>query len=85
MIDQQLAEFPLFIESSAKTPSFLKGIDRAKISYEDTCGAFVFDANEVWCKNPANDFAYEDKEGGEDKVVQLKIVDIPLLHHYTDG
>lgn len=63
----------------------MKGIDRAKIKYEDTCGAFVFDANEVWSQNPATDFKYEDEADGEDKIVQLKIVDIPKLHHYING
>ena len=51
MIKSQIMEFALFMDNSAKTPSFLRSIDRAKVSVEDTCGAFVFDANEVW---PAN-------------------------------
>jgi hypothetical protein len=84
MIEEGLTEFALFIENSAKTPSFLKGIDRAKITYEETCGAFVFDTNEIWSQDPTTNFTYEDPDG-EDKIVVLKVVDIPFLHHFTDG
>lgn len=82
MITEDLAEFVLFIESCAKTPSFLKSIDRAKLKYEETCGAFVFDENEVWSADP-DTFNYENKNA-EEKIVVFKVVDIPYLHHYTD-
>mmetsp|Transcript_20660 Transcript_20660/g.19668 ORF Transcript_20660/g.19668 Transcript_20660/m.19668 type:complete len:101 (+) Transcript_20660:331-633(+) len=68
----------------AKQPSFLKSIDRAKIIYEDTCGAFVFEADEVWSSNPNENFNYTNEEG-EDKLVQVNVVDLPYLHHYTNS
>lgn len=72
MIEEQLAEFPLFMESIAKTPSFLKGSgnDRATIIYEDTCGAFVFDATEVWSTYPEKNFSSSYvNPSGEDKLI----------------
>ena len=62
----------------------MKSIDRAKIIYEDTCGAYVFETDEVWSSNPAKNFNYTNDEG-EDKLVQVKVVDLPYLHHYTNS
>jgi hypothetical protein len=50
---------------------------------EETCGACVFDTSNVWPSN-VKDYNFENKKG-EDKLIQLKIVDIPNLHHYIDG
>lgn len=41
-------EFADFMENSAKTPSFVKGINRAKVKLETHCGAFVFDYSDIW-------------------------------------
>lgn len=48
MIDESVMEFGNFIDNCAKTPSFLKGFDRAKVEVEETCGAKVFESNTVW-------------------------------------
>jgi len=39
MIEAKLVEFGPFMDNCAKTPSFLATIDRAKIAYEESCGA----------------------------------------------
>jgi hypothetical protein len=51
-----LIEFIQFIDASAKTPSFLKGIDRAKIEVDDTFGAYVFESTEIW---PSSEVLYK--------------------------
>jgi hypothetical protein len=85
MIRVDLFEFAGFMDNMAKTPSFIQGIDRARVEVEETCGACVFDTSNVWPSN-VKDYQFEKEEGqGEDKLVQLKIVDIPNLHHYIDG
>jgi hypothetical protein len=48
MIKEDLFEFADFIENCAKTPSFLKALDRANIKIDKTCGSYVFETNDVW-------------------------------------
>ena len=86
MIEKQLVEFLPFIDNIAKSPSFLSGIDRAKVDVDDTFGAVVFDGNNAWEKSEVEfKQKFEDASIEEERIVQVKVVDIPYIHHYTDA
>jgi hypothetical protein len=42
MINENLSEFALFIESCAKTPVFLEGFDKSKIDIPEDSGVHAF-------------------------------------------
>jgi hypothetical protein len=48
MISEGLMEFAEFIDNCAKTPSFLSGIDKARVVIDDSFGAKVIETTEIW-------------------------------------
>lgn len=85
MIEQEVMEFGNFIENCAKTPSFLKVFDRSNVEVEETCGSKVFDHTTIW-DDEAKDLVdkIQDK-GAEEKLITVKVLDLPFLHHYENG
>ena len=48
MLKEEIYELASFMDAFAKTPSFLKNIDKAKVIIEKTCGAKVFTCSTLW-------------------------------------
>ena len=71
-----------YIENSAKTPSFLQLYDRANIEIEEACGCFVFDSSKLWCADTESFSQNFLKEQGEENIVQVKVLNIPKIHHF---
>jgi hypothetical protein len=51
ILQQNLMEFSTLMDCCLKTPSFLKEIERGKISNDNYFGALVFDANDIWSQD----------------------------------
>lgn len=83
MIDESVMEFGNFIDNCAKTPSFLRVFDRAKVNVEETCGAKVFDANIIWTNTQDELHHQIEDKGAEEKLVTVKVLDLPFIHHYS--
>ena len=54
ILEEELIGVGDFIESCAKTPSFLAGYDRARVEVEDSCGSYVFTYTDVWAHDEAD-------------------------------
>ena len=71
------------MDAFAKTPSFLKNIDKAKVRIEKTCGAKVFTSSTLW--GGQGEGSLEDilnDPNGEEQLITLKVLDLPGVHHY---
>jgi hypothetical protein len=77
-------EFGQFMENSAKTQSFMGGLDRAKVKFDGSLGVIVFEKTEVWFKENEDEFKALFENGDDDKLVSVKILDIPYLHLIND-
>lgn len=82
ILSQKLIEFGDFMLSCAKTPSFLMGYDREKVKVEESCGAFVFSYTDIWASNEKDLTSIFKNENEDEKLISVKILDIPLLHTY---
>lgn len=85
MIDTSLIEFADFLEAASKTPSFLKQLNRANVKVESSIGAAVFETNDIWFHTTEYEFKsqFESKNPDDEKLVTLKVLDIPNVHHFT--
>ena len=48
MIKNDISQISYFFKQSAKTPSFLSFIDRARVNIDSDCGAKVIAVESVW-------------------------------------
>lgn len=78
-------EFGNFIDNCAKTPSFLRVYDRAKVEVEETCGAKVFEANTIWTDTQDEMHVKIEDPKAEEKLVTVKVLDLPFIHHYKSN
>jgi hypothetical protein len=62
-------EFAKFMDNSAKTPSFLKTIDRATIEVDETCGCGVFEIDDVWTTENETTYKKRFESGKEEKLI----------------
>ena len=84
MLKEGIFELGDFMKAFAKTPSFMRIIDRAKVKIEKTFGAKVLTCSTLWGGIGVNKIANLVKdEDGEDQLITLKVLDLPEIHHYT--
>ena len=83
MLQEEIYELGSFMNAFAKTPSFLKNINQAKVIIEKTCGAKVFTCRTLW-GGQGKDNLEEilNDQNGKDQLITLKVLDLPGIHHY---